>query len=379
MTTPFTAYYTPLEIDTLVIKYPGLGSLYEKNGFRGTSHLIEHLMIRAIPSTLLKSLEDDAVDYNAFTSETEVVAYFKGISKYYLKYEEDLLKHFSQLPFCTKEQFDSEKNVVLQEYSRAYDNPTERVFMNTGRALYGYCGPLGLKEDVENFEYHHYVEAVQKLKPEFYILSKRFEKDGLRIELPESRRTRPKFTGDRVATLPKEEEPKSFLPKLLQFFGKSDSSDERVVMFVSDPIDDHNSHHTKLFSDAINAGLTSPLGKYLRDDLGLVYSSEHWIYDLGDKHVLAFLGVTSEPDKLKTAYREFFRDITKHFTPDVFDAHIRSSLIAQEWKEVLPHSGFYAMFDDSLVSYNEDKSTMGSLHYGLTLFTAEGLKFSVVE
>jgi len=104
---------------------PGMGSLYivyngsamkETSGHRGLSHLWEHLKCHSYED-LNEKLLASGITTNAYTSDNNVVFYWKGLDDQIELYQNRLLNLVSYIP--TIKQFLNEKKIVLQEYDDA--------------------------------------------------------------------------------------------------------------------------------------------------------------------------------------------------------------------------------------------------------------------
>src|ERR1035437_636513 len=123
----------------------------EKKGNFGISHLCEHLICKSFDH-LQEDFDRDGVDWNMYTSDNEIVGYMTGldekINKWKYKFV-DLLSEFT----ITKEQFESERNIVLEEMADAFNGQSECHQLNLARKLFNDYGPIGLKSDLESLKF----------------------------------------------------------------------------------------------------------------------------------------------------------------------------------------------------------------------------------
>jgi len=98
-------------------------TLLEKRGNYGISHLMEHLMCKNFEK-LRETFEKEGIDWNAYTSSNEIVFYFTGLDEYLDKRRYELVELMSEFN-VTKEQFENERKIVLQEYSDYFSDQTE--------------------------------------------------------------------------------------------------------------------------------------------------------------------------------------------------------------------------------------------------------------
>ena len=101
---------------------------------------------------LQEDFDKDGIDWNAYTSSNEIVFYLTGLDEKVNKWKGefmDLLGEFN----VTKEQFENERNIVLEEYMDCFNDQTQTHMLNLSRKLFGDFDPIGLKEDLENLKY----------------------------------------------------------------------------------------------------------------------------------------------------------------------------------------------------------------------------------
>lgn len=133
-----------------------LGSAYETVGYRGISHLMEHLIAKPLDKYEDRFL-NDCIETNAYTSLNHIVVYFKGLdTKLTPELKQELvdcvLNGFNEV---TKEEFENEKQVVIQEAFDCFEEPSVGHLTNI---LYGYYGislPVGIPEEVNSFTYEN--------------------------------------------------------------------------------------------------------------------------------------------------------------------------------------------------------------------------------
>lgn len=134
----------------LYFVYEGSTNL-ETNGNLGISHLMEHLVCKNFEH-LRDDFEREGIDWNAYTSSNEIVFYFTGLEEYLSKRRmelSDLMSDFN----VTKDQFENERKIVLQEYTDYFSDQTESHMLNLGRKLFLDYDPIGLREDLEGLKF----------------------------------------------------------------------------------------------------------------------------------------------------------------------------------------------------------------------------------
>jgi len=128
------------------------GSTYlEERGIYGISHLMEHLMCKNFEN-LREIFEREAISWNAYTSKNEIVFYFTGLDEKLSKRRYELIELMGDFN-VTKEQFEMERKIVLQEYGDYFSDQTESHALNLSRKLFRDYDAIGLREDMESMKY----------------------------------------------------------------------------------------------------------------------------------------------------------------------------------------------------------------------------------
>src|SRR5215212_7043761 len=110
----------------------------------GVSHFLEHMMFKGTPrrTALDVNLDFDRIgaSYNAYTSEENTV-YYAAVLPEYLPRGLDILADILR-PSLRQEDFDTEKNVILEEIDMYEDQPGSVAWDRARRLYYG-THPLG--------------------------------------------------------------------------------------------------------------------------------------------------------------------------------------------------------------------------------------------
>lgn len=138
------------DLSGFYVVYEGSTNL-EKKGWYGISHLMEHLVCKSFEH-LQEDFDKDGIDWNAYTSSNEIVFYLTGLDEKVNKWKGefmDLLGEFN----VTKQQFENERKIVLEEYMDSFNDQTQSHMLNLSRKLFNDYDPIGLKEDLENLKF----------------------------------------------------------------------------------------------------------------------------------------------------------------------------------------------------------------------------------
>jgi predicted Zn-dependent peptidase len=117
--------FIPIKGDMFSIQiYFPVGSVDESPGEYGISHYIEHMKFkrskRSSGQDLLSRLDELGCLYNAYTTKDHTSYYIKSVASVY----RDVIDIFFQIVFetvFTRNNIDTERNVILEEYFKTYD------------------------------------------------------------------------------------------------------------------------------------------------------------------------------------------------------------------------------------------------------------------
>ena len=242
------------ELSGFYVVYEGSTNL-EKKGWFGISHLMEHLMCKNFDH-LQEDFDKDGIDWNAYTSSNEIVFYLTGLDEKVNKWKGefmDLLGEFN----VTKEQFENERNIVLEEYMDCFNDQTQTHMLNLSRKLFGDYDPIGLKEDLEKLKYMDCLNffELQYAKPTKIInVSKNKPYKNNTIDFAKRDIKKTIEFGDNDATLELSNEFK----------------DKTSIAILSEIIEEDFAY-IHFINAMLSLGLKSPLYQEIREKRGLVY------------------------------------------------------------------------------------------------------------
>jgi predicted Zn-dependent peptidase len=242
------------ELSGFYIIFEG-STLLEEKGIYGISHLLEHLMCKTFYS-LLEDFDRDGISWNAYTDSNIINFHFTGLESKLSKYRTKILELMSKFDI-TKEQFETERNIVISEYEDVFNDQSQSHYLNLYRKLFNDYDPIGLREDLESLNFMDCLNFFEKqyLNPTKIInVSKTL-----------------KFKSDLIDF--KEREIISDLK-----FGNHDVplelgnefKDKTSIIMLS-PVVNSNWAEVNFINGMLSMGLTSPLYNEVREKLGLVY------------------------------------------------------------------------------------------------------------
>ena len=242
------------ELSGFYVVYEGSTNL-EKKGWFGISHLMEHLMCKNFDH-LQEEFDKDGIDWNAYTSSNEIVFYLTGLDEKVNKWKGefmDLLGEFN----VTKEQFENERNIVLEEYMDCFNDQTQTHMLNLSRKLFGDFDPIGLKEDLENLKYMDCLNffELQYAKPTKIInVSKNKPYKNNKIDFAKRDIKKTVEFGEHNVDLELSNEFK-----------------DKTSIAILSPIIEEDFAYVHFINAMLSLGLKSPLYQEIREKRGLVY------------------------------------------------------------------------------------------------------------
>ena len=241
------------DLSGFYVVYEGSTNL-EKRGWYGISHLMEHLMCKNFEH-LQEDFDRDAIEWNAYTSSNSIVFYLTGIEEKVNKWKGkfvDLLGQFN----VTKEQFENERNIVLEEYMDAFNDQTQSHMLNLSRKLFNDFDPIGLKEDLVKLKFMDCLNfyELQYAKPTRIInVSKKDYKDPS-ID----------FVDRQIV------KNISFGQHDVPFELNNEWKDKSSLIMLS-PVVTEDFAYVHFINAMLSLGLKSPLYQEIREKRGLVY------------------------------------------------------------------------------------------------------------
>jgi len=122
-------------------------TLNESNGNYGISHLIEHLISHNFNDDIVDSFQNHGINWNAYTSPTEIVFFMTGLKKYVSEYKNLFLDKMMYISITDKE-FINEKSSLLEEYNSLFNLQGPSHVLNLYRKLLNTYSSIGYKDDI---------------------------------------------------------------------------------------------------------------------------------------------------------------------------------------------------------------------------------------
>jgi predicted Zn-dependent peptidase len=242
------------DLSGFYIVYEGSTNL-EKPGLFGTSHLMEHLVCKSFEH-LREDFEKEGIDWNAYTSSNEIVFYFTGLDEYLNPRKQQLVELMSEFKI-TKQDFEKERGIVLEEYSDYFGDQTESHALNLNRKLFRDYDPIGLKEDLQSLKY---MDCIKFWELQFANPTKIINvspKNIFKTDIEFANRTfdrKLEFGPHKDIILEK----------------RNDFGDKASLIMVS-PLAEEDFNYISFINAMLSSGLSSPLYQEVREKKGLVY------------------------------------------------------------------------------------------------------------
>jgi predicted Zn-dependent peptidase len=292
------------ELSGFYVVYEGSTNL-EKKGWFGISHLMEHLMCKNFDH-LQEDFDKDGIDWNAYTSSNEIVFYLTGLDEKVNKWKGefmDLLGEFN----VTKEQFENERNIVLEEYMDCFNDQTQTHMLNLSRKLFGDYDPIGLKEDLEKLKYMDCLNffELQYAKPTKIInVSKNKPYKNNTIDFAKRDITKTLEFGENDVPLELSNEFK-----------------DKTSIAILSPVIEEDFAYVHFINAMLSLGLKSPLYQEIREKRGLVYYVHCYQSRVNNQGINTISTQTSNKNYngVVDAVKEVITNPDKYLTKERFD------------------------------------------------------------
>jgi len=284
---------------------------YENQGTRGISHFIEHLMCKGFED-MLDDFEKYGINWNAYTSDNRVVFYLVGLDEYLKEYKNLFLEKLMNFNI-TEKGFETERKIILEEYSDMFNRQSSSHFLNLYRKLFNNYNPIGEYGDISNIELKTCVDYREKYyyTPSEIINVSKYSDFETDIKLNE-------FNNDYKM--------KYLVDNDFVFQESNIFKSKTSIIYLSKIIYD-DFPYISFVTSMLGSGLKSPLYQETRERNGLVYYINCYLDQLTDNS--AVIKITTETndvniDKLNDGIRNVLSNKEKYLTEERMDTVMKS-------------------------------------------------------
>lgn len=308
------------ELSGFYIIFEG-STLLEEKGIYGISHLMEHLMCKTFFS-LMEDFDRDGISWNAYTDSNLINFHFTGLESRLSKYRYKILELMSNFN-VTKEQFETERNIVLSEYEDVFNDQSQTHYLNLYRKLFNDFDPIGLREDLESLTFMDCLNFFEKqyMNPSKIInVSKTFKFKSDDIDFKEREIITNLTYGDNDVPLE---------------LGNSFKDKTSIVMLS--PVVNDNWAYVNFINAMLSMGLHSPLYDEVREKRGLVYFI-HCYQSRQNKQGLINISTQTNNRNVNgviEGVKKVLNNKSKLFTKDRFNLVRDYYLVRREKEEIL--------------------------------------------
>jgi predicted Zn-dependent peptidase len=242
------------DLSSFYIIWEGSTNL-EKKGWYGIAHLCEHLQTKMIDH-LQEDFDRDGIEWNLWTSSNEICMYIQGLDDKVDKWKHIIMGLMFEFKI-TKEDFENERKIVLEEYLDAMNGQTEVHQINLSRKLFNDFDPIGLKEDLENLKFMDIINfwELQYSKPTKIInVSKNKPYKNKTIDFAQREIIKTVSYGDHKVP-----------------FELGNEFKDKSSLIMLSPIIEEDFAYVHYINAMLSLGLKSPLYQEIREKRGLVY------------------------------------------------------------------------------------------------------------
>ena len=303
------------DLSGLYFVYYGSCNL-EKPGVYGTAHLLEHLNCQAFEA-LQDSLDSEGVSWNAYTGSDCIVFYFTALEENLAKFRSKLMKLMSEHKI-TKERFENEKKIVIQEALDCFNSQDQAHYLNLSRRINNHYNAIGSISDLQKLSYEDCMKqnelqysAVDKI----INVSKTFELKTSRMKFrkPNDVKSFSNFADQFFYDL--KPNPKAKLDKLNDFTGKVS------VIYYAPYVEEKDAAIYQFISEMLSGGLNSPLYKEIRETRQICYYIRMELERFGKKGWPTISTVTTKKNlkPLHEALKDVLDNPQKYMTKERFN------------------------------------------------------------
>lgn len=312
-----------LKMNGLYIVY-NAGSMYESDNHKGIMHLMEHLICKR-----LDDMQDEFtkrnIEFNAYTDEMQVVVHLTGLkSQLNSDLKIEVLKKMTDGVFVSEDDFNKEKNIVIQEYYNSFNDIFIGSVSNNLRKKFNNYNVIGESGDIIDFTFN---DALT-------VFNTYFKNPSNIIEVG---REKTDFSFVIYNNIP-------LTTKRIKY-GCYDNKEEvlpltetnsTIIVTAKKCVTKRDYPIMRILNEIISDGLNSPLYQELREKRGLVYGIYPYnIKCVNDSIFMHIVMTTKENvEEVINLIEEVLTNLDKFVSIDRFTDIINSNIIRLEEKSL---------------------------------------------
>ncbi len=308
------------DLSGFYIVYEGSTNLEKKGNF-GISHLLEHLVAKSFDH-LQDELDRNGIDWNAFTTSNEVVFYLQGLDEQVNKYKNKLIDCLSDFKI-TKEDFENERNIVLEEYLDNFNEQTQSHQLNLQRKLFNDFDPIGLRKDLKSMKFMDIIN--------FWELQ--YSKPTKIINVSKNKEFKSRLIDFDTRIIDKKIEYGSYNNPL----ELNNKFNDKTSLIITSPIIEENNDYINFINSMLSFGLQSPLYNEIREKNGLAYYVHCYQSRFNKQGIINIATQTSnnKVDKVVELTKKVLSNPDKFMTKERFNIVKEYFLIKKKKDEIL--------------------------------------------
>ena len=256
------------------------GSTNEEIGEYGVAHFLEHMMFKSSKNykteEISEKLESLGARINAWTSRTTTCYHFRCLNECFEKCAE-IYGDMLQNPLFLQEEFDKEKNVILQEIAAGEDDAEHLIYLKTINAFNShFChNPHNVAATVDDVKILT-TENLRNFMNKYYVGKNVIFSVVGNIEASEAEKIIEKHFAtflNKTAEEDEEERDKDINPESNIVNIEKDTKQAKLYILTK-TIDMYNEGRfaLKVFNRIFGGGMSSRLSVKVREENGLAYS-----------------------------------------------------------------------------------------------------------
>lgn len=295
---------------------------FEKDGTRGISHLMEHLVCSKF-SDLEDDFEKDCIEWNAYTDDNQIVFYFKGLEECLSKYRDKIIKRMYKPLKVTKKMLEEEKSIVLQELDENFKDISVTHYCLFFRRYYDHFSAFGSHSDIKNFTVdmcNDYYKQQYDIPDKIISQSKDFvlELDSNKYGFAERKHQKKKLKLKKKVSM-----------KEIELYKKAFGSDIKNIFMIKE-ISKKDMPVARIIAQCFDGSLNSPLMSEVREKRGLVYGISFDCDVICGNYFMMLNTVTSAKNEeaVLTTIDDVFKNYSQYITEERLGIVTHSQKIA---------------------------------------------------